>query len=100
MPRLAPSLSPAAPRPLGRQEARAVHLEGALEPRVEAALHGRPDRVDAVVERAGLGPLAGRLVKACSGGEQQRLKFALIWAVIIIAVVLVVRVLQSGGMAG
>ncbi|MEW9853848.1 hypothetical protein [Novosphingobium sp. M1R2S20] len=30
----------------------------------------------------------------------QRLKFALIWAVIIIAVVLVVRVLQSGGMAG
>jgi ABC-2 type transport system ATP-binding protein len=45
--------------------------------RAIAALHGRPDRVDVVVERAGLGPLANRLVKACSGGEQQRLKFAL-----------------------
>lgn len=42
-----------------------------------AALHGRPDRVDPVIERTGLGPLAARLVKACSGGEQQRLKFAL-----------------------
>ncbi len=42
-----------------------------------AALHGRPERVDVVIERAGLGPLANRLVKACSGGEQQRLKFAL-----------------------
>ncbi len=45
--------------------------------RAVAALHGRPDRVDVVVERAGLGPLGDRLVKACSGGEQQRLKFAL-----------------------
>ncbi len=45
--------------------------------RAIAALHGRPERVDVVVERAGLGPLADRLVKACSGGEQQRLKFAL-----------------------
>jgi ABC-2 type transport system ATP-binding protein len=45
--------------------------------RAIAALHGRLDRVDKVVERAGLGPLANRLVKACSGGEQQRLKFAL-----------------------
>ena len=45
--------------------------------RAIAALHGRPDRVDVVIERAGLGPLADRLVKACSGGEQQRLKFAL-----------------------
>jgi ABC-2 type transport system ATP-binding protein len=45
--------------------------------RAIAALHGRPDRVDVVVARAGLGPLANRLVKACSGGEQQRLKFAL-----------------------
>jgi ABC-2 type transport system ATP-binding protein len=45
--------------------------------RAIAALHGRPERVDVVVERAGLGPLANRLVKACSGGEQQRLKFAL-----------------------
>ena len=45
--------------------------------RAIAALHGRPDRVEVVIERAGLGPLANRLVKACSGGEQQRLKFAL-----------------------
>jgi ABC-2 type transport system ATP-binding protein len=45
--------------------------------RAIAALHGRPERVDVVVERAGLGSLANRLVKACSGGEQQRLKFAL-----------------------
>ena len=45
--------------------------------RAIAALHGRPERVDVVVERAGLGPIANRLVKACSGGEQQRLKFAL-----------------------
>ncbi|MBD8868138.1 ABC transporter ATP-binding protein [Nocardioides donggukensis] len=45
--------------------------------RAIAALHGRPDRVDTVVERAGLGKLADRLVQACSGGEQQRLKFAL-----------------------
>ncbi|WP_107705398.1 ABC transporter ATP-binding protein [Nocardioides allogilvus] len=42
-----------------------------------AALHGRPDRVDTVIERTGLAPLTTRLVKACSGGEQQRLKFAL-----------------------
>jgi ABC-2 type transport system ATP-binding protein len=42
-----------------------------------SALHGRPDRVDTVIERTDLGPLADRLVKACSGGEQQRLKFAL-----------------------
>jgi ABC-2 type transport system ATP-binding protein len=45
--------------------------------RAIAALHGRPDRVEVVIERAGLGPLVNRLVKACSGGEQQRLKFAL-----------------------
>jgi ABC-2 type transport system ATP-binding protein len=45
--------------------------------RAIAALHGRPERVDVVVESAGLGPLANRLVKTCSGGEQQRLKFAL-----------------------
>ena len=45
--------------------------------RAIAALHGRPERVDAVIERTGLTPLANRLVKACSGGEQQRLKFAL-----------------------
>lgn len=45
--------------------------------RAVAALHGRPERADVVLERAGLGPLANRLVQACSGGEQQRLKFAL-----------------------
>ena len=45
--------------------------------RAIAARHGRRDRVEVVIERAGLGPLANRLVKACSGGEQQRLKFAL-----------------------
>ena len=42
-----------------------------------AALHGRPDRVDVVLERARLTEIAGRRVEACSGGEQQRLKFAL-----------------------
>jgi ABC-2 type transport system ATP-binding protein len=45
--------------------------------RAIAVLHGRRDRVDEVVERAGLAPIAGRRVQACSGGEQQRLKFAL-----------------------
>ncbi len=42
-----------------------------------AALHGSPGRVDDVIERTGLAPLTARLVQACSGGEQQRLKFAL-----------------------
>ena len=45
--------------------------------RAIAALHGRPDRVEVVLERARLTELAGRRVEACSGGEQQRLKFAL-----------------------
>ena len=45
--------------------------------RALAALQGRADRVDEVIERADLAPLAGRRVQACSGGEQQRLKFAL-----------------------
>jgi ABC-2 type transport system ATP-binding protein len=45
--------------------------------RAIAALHGRPDRVGVVLERARLTGLAGRRVEACSGGEQQRLKFAL-----------------------
>jgi ABC-2 type transport system ATP-binding protein len=44
---------------------------------VVAALHGRTDRVDEAIARAGLTALAGRRVQACSGGEQQRLKFAL-----------------------
>ncbi|GAA1913923.1 ABC transporter ATP-binding protein [Nocardioides hwasunensis] len=42
-----------------------------------AHLHGRRDRVDDAIERAGLAPIAKRRVQACSGGEQQRLKFAL-----------------------
>ena len=33
--------------------------------------------VDEVIERAGLAPLADRRVSKCSGGEQQRLRFAL-----------------------
>ena len=45
--------------------------------RAVAMLHGREDRVDEVLDRADLRPLARRLVQACSGGEQQRLKFAL-----------------------
>ena len=45
--------------------------------RAIAALHGRTDRVEVVLERAHLTELAGRRVEACSGGEQQRLKFAL-----------------------
>ena len=45
--------------------------------RAIAALHGRLDRVEVVLERARLTGLAGRRVEACSGGEQQRLKFAL-----------------------
>jgi len=42
-----------------------------------AALHGRLDRVEEVVERTGLTVVRGRRVQACSGGEQQRLRFAL-----------------------
>jgi len=42
-----------------------------------ASLHGRRDRVDDAVERAGLASIAHRRVQAASGGEQQRLKFAL-----------------------
>jgi ABC-2 type transport system ATP-binding protein len=36
-----------------------------------------PAPVDAVIERAGLAPQGGRKVSKCSGGEQQRLRFAL-----------------------
>ena len=45
--------------------------------RAIAALHRRPDRVTDVLERADLTQVARRRVQACSGGEQQRLKFAL-----------------------
>ncbi len=42
-----------------------------------AALHGAQARVGAVMARAGVTDLARRKVRACSGGEQQRLRFAL-----------------------
>ena len=45
--------------------------------RAVAALHGAQGRVDAVMARAGVTDLAQRKVRACSGGEQQRLRFAL-----------------------
>lgn len=32
---------------------------------------------DRIIKQAGLGPLLDRMVQACSGGEQQRLRFAL-----------------------
>ncbi|GAA4197909.1 ABC transporter ATP-binding protein [Microbacterium oryzae] len=44
---------------------------------VVAGIHGARDRVDAVIERADLAGIARRRVSKCSGGEQQRLKFAL-----------------------
>lgn len=46
---------------------------------VIASLHGRDalGRVPDVLERTGLGPLARRRIAKCSGGEQQRVKFAL-----------------------
>lgn len=45
--------------------------------RTIAALHHRSDRVDEVMERTGLTSIGRRRVSKCSGGEQQRLKFAL-----------------------
>ncbi|MGB3699335.1 MAG: ABC transporter ATP-binding protein [Gordonia sp. (in: high G+C Gram-positive bacteria)] len=42
-----------------------------------AALHGRTADIDAVMARAEIADLGGRKVSRCSGGEQQRLKFAL-----------------------
>lgn len=44
---------------------------------VIAGFHGATDRIDQVMERTGLTRLARRRVGKCSGGEQQRLKFAL-----------------------
>ena len=44
---------------------------------VIAGLHRRPERTATVLEEAGLTGLAKRLVGRCSGGEQQRLKYAL-----------------------
>jgi ABC-2 type transport system ATP-binding protein len=45
--------------------------------RAVAALHDRADRIGEALARADLARLADRRVQACSGGEQQRLKFAL-----------------------
>ncbi|MEV8146227.1 ABC transporter ATP-binding protein [Specibacter sp. NPDC078709] len=42
-----------------------------------AALHGARERIDQVMERTDITSLAKRKVSKCSGGEQQRLKFAL-----------------------
>lgn len=41
------------------------------------ALYPRPMAVDAIVEHAGLGTLLGRTVDGLSGGESQRVRFAL-----------------------
>ena len=45
--------------------------------RLTASLYAEPRPVDEVLERAGISHLADRLVGKCSGGEQQRLRFAL-----------------------
>ncbi|WP_261167106.1 ABC transporter ATP-binding protein [Microbacterium sp. Marseille-Q6965] len=42
-----------------------------------ASTFAAPLSVDEAIERAGLGRIAGRRVSKCSGGEQQRLRFAL-----------------------
>ncbi len=42
-----------------------------------ASTFGRHASVDEVIERAGITGVADRLVSKCSGGEQQRLRFAL-----------------------
>ena len=45
--------------------------------RMTASLYAAPRPVDEVLERAGITGIADRLVGKCSGGEQQRLRFAL-----------------------
>jgi ABC-2 type transport system ATP-binding protein len=45
--------------------------------RLTASVYADPRPVDEVLERAGITHLADRLVGKCSGGEQQRLRFAL-----------------------
>ena len=45
--------------------------------RLTASIYADPRPVDEVLERAGITHLADRLVGKCSGGEQQRLRFAL-----------------------
>ena len=45
--------------------------------RMTASLYAEPRPVDEVLDRAGISHLANRLVGKCSGGEQQRVRFAL-----------------------
>jgi ABC-2 type transport system ATP-binding protein len=45
--------------------------------RMIASVHPTHSGVDEVIDRAGLRPLVDRKVSKCSGGEQQRLRFAL-----------------------
>ncbi|MCC6929732.1 MAG: ABC transporter ATP-binding protein [Gemmatimonadaceae bacterium] len=45
--------------------------------RYSASLHAHARSVDEVLERAGIEGVAERLVGKCSGGEQQRLRFAM-----------------------
>jgi ABC-2 type transport system ATP-binding protein len=45
--------------------------------RLTASLFGRTRAVDEVIERAGLADIRGRRVGVCSGGQQQRLRFAM-----------------------
>lgn len=45
--------------------------------RLTAALFAHTQAIDDVIERAGITAIANRRVAKCSGGEQQRLKFAL-----------------------
>jgi ABC-2 type transport system ATP-binding protein len=45
--------------------------------RLTASLYSNARPVDEVLERAGIAGIADRLVGKCSGGEQQRLRFAL-----------------------
>ena len=45
--------------------------------RLTASLYSEPRPADEVLERAGISAIADRLVGKCSGGEQQRLRFAL-----------------------
>jgi ABC-2 type transport system ATP-binding protein len=45
--------------------------------RLTASLYAGSRPVDEVIERAGIASIGNRLVGACSGGEQQRLRFAL-----------------------
>lgn len=45
--------------------------------RMIGSLFARPAGTDEVIARAGLTEIAGRRVSKCSGGEQQRLRFAL-----------------------